>query len=1062
MLGRDPMPRFGLKCAGSWLLAAGLGVVSAAQAPVWTHQGPQTLQSASWGALGGPIYSLALAPDGSVYAGGAGGVWRFDGTSWTSLTPGQPVAALTLSQDGTLYAGTGLRSGTGGIGILASHDAGATWQALAGGALSGLVITRIGVDPANASHLLAATAAPPGQSATPGLYSSADGGATWSGPLVPGSIEDLAWSGASVLAVGSSSLALSSNDGATFATLSLAAVPASWSRAAVCFQPGAGFLALFQGGAASLAAISLDGQTATAIPMPGDWTASATGALSLAADAGDIWVGSSDVWASAAGGAWSNLTHTGLPGASIHPGQQAILPVSGGGLWIANDGGVWRQPAAAGAWTNENLTLANASPLALALTPGGMVAALDGGGIATGTASAWTVSAGNAAMAANLLAPDPADASGQSLFAAASAGLWHSTNNGANWTTIPVSSSAPITALAANGSGAILGTAAGQLLQAGGTIASPAVGQAITALAATPDGKQLWVAAHSGLWTSTDAGLTWLPLSLPFGPPSALAAASAQPGLLAAATPQGVAVSTDGGNGWSLVDGGLSAAPVTRLAFDKVGNLWASTLGRGTWSLALVAPSFKLSLSVSPATAPAGDPVQFQLVYSSALGPVAGAAVTVSSSEGNVQGTSVTAVTDANGTASGSLPLSNQAGTVTVVAAVATGSGVITSAPQTVLSTAGAPAHLTVLSGAGQQQTVGGKLALPVVLQVTDALGNGVPGVAVAIQDGSGFQATLTTGAQGEVALVGYLVPTTPQTVTLHASAGSLTASWSETALPAPDYRLVLTAPAAPVAPNGLAVLQLQVVAIGGFDTPVPLLCSPIPGCSIVENGAVVTSLAPGAAAQVDFGVGAAGAGQSSVVVSVAGDATHVANATVLLQTLSVTLSTNSINLQAGASTVVPVTVSAVNGLTGPVTLSAGAADGSALPSSLTVQVNPATLSLSANATSGAAQLQLSASSSGVAPGPPRWPRWPAALLFTLAGACLALRPRTRRTRGARRRALALACMAMALAGCGGNPSADPPPDPPAPQTTVVSLTITAASAGLQISVPVTLDLTSP
>lgn len=109
--------------------------------------------TSSWHSLGSgvegtnyapEVYTLAIGPDGSLYAGGsfltAGGVTvnymaRWDGTMWHALGAGMDngVFALAVAPDGTLYAG-GYFTTAGGVAAqrVASWD-GAQWHALGSG-----------------------------------------------------------------------------------------------------------------------------------------------------------------------------------------------------------------------------------------------------------------------------------------------------------------------------------------------------------------------------------------------------------------------------------------------------------------------------------------------------------------------------------------------------------------------------------------------------------------------------------------------------------------------------------------------------------------------------------------------------------------------------------------------------------------------------------------------------------------------------------------------------------------------------------------------------------------
>ena len=134
------------------------------------------------GANTGRITALALAPDGSVFAGGAGGgVWRAADSAhqnWTPLFDGQQTTAIGAlavagnAQSYTVYAGTGEanfnQDAYAGVGILKSTDKGATWSRAGGTELLGATIYKI---VPNGSDVLAAT--------NHGLYRLAAGASTW-------------------------------------------------------------------------------------------------------------------------------------------------------------------------------------------------------------------------------------------------------------------------------------------------------------------------------------------------------------------------------------------------------------------------------------------------------------------------------------------------------------------------------------------------------------------------------------------------------------------------------------------------------------------------------------------------------------------------------------------------------------------------------------------------------------------------------------------------------------------------------------------------------------------
>jgi photosystem II stability/assembly factor-like uncharacterized protein len=100
---------------------------------------------------------------------------RNDGASWDALTPvldGSPISAIEVAAANSKNVYVGTENG----GFFRSLDGGATWSAnLAGGALPGVMITRIETHPTNAADVLI-TSANFGNSH---VFRSADAGATW-------------------------------------------------------------------------------------------------------------------------------------------------------------------------------------------------------------------------------------------------------------------------------------------------------------------------------------------------------------------------------------------------------------------------------------------------------------------------------------------------------------------------------------------------------------------------------------------------------------------------------------------------------------------------------------------------------------------------------------------------------------------------------------------------------------------------------------------------------------------------------------------------------------------
>ncbi len=1016
-----------------WGLVVGLASAGLGQAPAWTWVGPAALTtpppiSASFA---GPMAALALppnAPAGTMLAGGVGGVWRLQGGAWQPLSPGQPVSALAISSDGsTIYAGGGDRfdaATRAGGGVWASSDGGGMWSRDGAATLGGLAIAALAADPAQPGHVLAAAvvAADSPAGVQPGVYATSDGGATWALALA-GTFTTLSWQGGAVLAAGPTGVDLSQDGGQTFAPVA-AALPPMISDAAACAAPAGGFeLLLAVNAGAVLWQLDATGAGAP-VGLPAGFAA---GSLAVAAGDGGLWVGGGNgVWASGNGGAtWSPATTAG----SLEAGGAHALLASSHGLWLANDYGVWNQ--AAGSWLAQAPGLSNAAPLAMALTGGGAVATLDAAGLAAGAVGAsadWALNGAAPRLAALAAAPG-----GGTLYGLDSAGgVWQSGDGGMTWLAQapPPALSGTPTALAASSAGLWLGSSAGEVLGPGGETA--ALPSAVAALSA---GADLWAAAGERLLASSDGGQSWKLSGLAPGPVAALAADPVRPDLIAVATPAGVHASLDGGASWINLGAGLPAAPVTALAFDANETLWAATLGRGVWSLPLAAAEAALTLAPAPAAPPVGTALNLAAQLTALGAPVAGAAVTFAASVNGQSGWSATALTGADG-----LAYANFTPTQAQPTAIAASAGGITATQSFTPAPLGAAS--IAVSGAGQSALEGHTLSVTVT--VHDAYGNPVPGAAVSFAAAAGSFAPAqaiadANGAAGSV----FTLPVVAGAVALSAVSGAASAHWSETALPAPDFALVLTPPAAAAAPNQLATLSLQVAAIGGYSAAVPLRCDSPPGaCTVTPD-----SVTPGQSAVVSVNVGAWDQDESSVAVQVSSQGTHRVAATLPLEAFTLAASAQAVAVATGsAAPPLTLTLTPLNGLAGPVTLSATLSDGSPLPAALAAAFQPAGASL-ANGTAATVQLTLvagAAGSAGLA-----WLGW---LALGLAGMA------TRRWRRALRLGTVTG-LALALAACGGG-AADPPPADPPPAPTVYALVVTANAAGLVASVPLTVTVT--
>jgi uncharacterized repeat protein (TIGR01451 family) len=176
----------------------------------WQGIGPnpivQVLRSGGpFAAMSGRIGALAIRPsNGQIILGAAtGGIWLWDSAAnvWLPKTgpagsaniPSLAIGALAIAptNDAIVYAGTGEGHLSGdsyfGNGVLKSTDGGNTWTHVSGDYFEGVAISRIVVDPTNASHLYAAVLRGRGgrERTSPtvhskfGLWESKNGGADW-------------------------------------------------------------------------------------------------------------------------------------------------------------------------------------------------------------------------------------------------------------------------------------------------------------------------------------------------------------------------------------------------------------------------------------------------------------------------------------------------------------------------------------------------------------------------------------------------------------------------------------------------------------------------------------------------------------------------------------------------------------------------------------------------------------------------------------------------------------------------------------------------------------------
>src|SRR3982074_892856 len=172
----------------------------AAIGPPPTVQGLRTPEHQAFGAMSAGIGALAIrASNGQFILGAAqGGIWLYDTATgtWTPQTDNLPslaIGALAIAptDDTIVYAGTGEGALSGdsyfGNGVFKSTDGGNTWFQVSGDFFEAVSISRLVVDPKNATHLYAAVLRGRGgaRRTTPadhsrfGIWESRDGAVGW-------------------------------------------------------------------------------------------------------------------------------------------------------------------------------------------------------------------------------------------------------------------------------------------------------------------------------------------------------------------------------------------------------------------------------------------------------------------------------------------------------------------------------------------------------------------------------------------------------------------------------------------------------------------------------------------------------------------------------------------------------------------------------------------------------------------------------------------------------------------------------------------------------------------
>ena len=361
--------------------------------------------------------------------------------------------------------------------------------------------------------------------------------------------------------------------------------------------------------------------------------------------------------------------------------------------------------------------------------------------------------------------------------------------------------------------------------------------------------------------------------------------------------------------------------------------------------------------------------LQVQAVDAYQGNPIANAPVTCK--DGGVGGTfsaTMPILTNSQGEASTSYTLPKKAQTVTITCS----STSYVSTTYTETGIAGPVTNEAIVSGNKQTGTVSTPLAAPLVMQILDPYGYGVPGVTVTFSDGgaggSFSPATVITDSLGH-ATTSYTTPSTPGTVTITGTTTGLSPlKFAETAVAAgPNFSLS-------AAPGTLSVVQgtnlpstITVNPTGGFSGSVSLTASGLPtGVTASFNPATTTSTSTLTL------TASSSATTGPATITITGTSGSTVQTTTIALTVaapanfSLSAAPGTLSIVQGANSPSTITVNPTGGFSGSVSLTA-----SGLPSGVTASFNPATttstsaLTLTANssATTGPATITITGTS---------------------------------------------------------------------------------------------------
>ena len=466
-----------------------------------------------------------------------------------------------------------------------------------------------------------------------------------------------------------------------------------------------------------------------------------------------------------------DVSNNPVPGVSV-----AFAVASGGGSVTGGTattgaGGI----ATVGSWTLGTTAGANT----LTASSGGLTPATFTATGVAGPAATISIQSGNGGTAVvastRTLEAKVVDANGNPV--AGQTVSWAAATGGG-------SVSAPTSTTSAAGVASVgwtLGTAAGAqtaTATSAGLAGSPLTFTATTTAAAAAAGSSTLAASPASI-TADGSSASILTVQLRDAYGNAVGASAGTVAL--SATSGTLSAVTDNGNGTYTA---TLTAPTAVGSSTVSGTLNGGALA-GTATVAFVpGAAARYTVTPSAATATAGGTVTITAQLVDANGnavPAAGRTVTWSSANGG-SFASPTSTTDAAGVATVVFTTSTTAGTTHTVTA---DDGSVVGTSGSVVTQTGA-ASAIVKSGADGVSLAAGSAVTPLpTVRVTDANGNGVPGVsvvfAVTAGGGSVTGTTQTTDATGAATVGSWTLGTTAGANTLSATAGSLSAGFAVT-----------------------------------------------------------------------------------------------------------------------------------------------------------------------------------------------------------------------------------------------------------------------------------------